>query len=154
MKLFVLRHGHAEAYAESDRQRNLSPKGELEVHSICQAHYSDLKNVEQIFYSPYLRTKQTAEITEQYLTAPREQCDLLVPNGRLDQLVEFLYGAQDAYESVLIVSHQPLVGMLVDSLGGFEAGRFRMGTASLAHFDCNPIAASCCSLNWLKHPSC
>lgn len=152
MNIFLLRHGHALAEAPSDRERPLSAQGELEVHKVCQASYDDLKKVEHVFYSPFLRAKKTAEITEQYLTASQEQCDLLRPSGRVDSVIDFLYGAADAYDSVLLVSHQPLIGMLVDALGGFETGRYRMGTASLASFSCNPVARDCCELNWLKHP--
>ena len=56
------------------------------------------------------------------------------------------------HQSIALVSHQPLVGTLIDDLGGFECGRYRMGTAALASLSCDPMAALCCTLDWLIHP--
>ena len=151
MKLMILRHGHAVADAPADNLRQLSARGELEVHKIAQAHYDEIKAASVIVHSPYLRALQTAEIASQYCTGPLQSNSLLVPNGRPDHVIEFLYSLAQEHDSVLMVSHQPLVGTLVDELGGFEPGRYRMSTASLACFECDPLARNCCSLEWLKH---
>ncbi len=152
MKLFMLRHGHAEAEAPADDLRPLSAQGELEVHRVCQANYDELKSVELIYVSPYLRAQQTADIVAQYLTAERRDQPLIVPNGRPGKVIDFLYEVGERCASVLLVTHQPLVGTLVDELGGFETGRYRMGTANLACLECDPVARGCCTLQWLKRP--
>lgn len=152
MKLIIMRHGHAESEADADNLRKLSPTGELEAHKMLQQSYDDICDVEHVFFSPFVRTRETAAITSQYLSVPSEPCDLLIPSGRLDEVIDFLVGASDAYQAIMIVSHQPLVGSLVNELGGFESGRYRMGTAAMALFDCEIVAASCCDLRWLKHP--
>ncbi len=152
MKLMILRHGHAVAEAPADNLRILSPQGELDVHKVAQENYEAFKDAQCIVHSPYVRAQQTAEITSQYCTAPRKESDLFVPDGRPDHVIAYLNELAEMYASVLIVSHQPLVGTLIDQLGGFEPGRYRMGTSSLACLNCDLIAADCCSLAWIKHP--
>ena len=105
-----------------------------------------------VLHSPYVRTVQTAAILRQYSAAPQQASDLLVPDADPRILVDALYQLSQQYQSIALVSHQPLVGTLIDDLGGFECGRYRMGTAALASLSCDPMAALCCTLDWLIHP--
>ncbi|WP_096084546.1 phosphohistidine phosphatase SixA [Agaribacterium haliotis] len=152
MQLFLLRHGHAEAHAAADNLRPLSAQGELELHKVCQQKCDELRELELILFSPYLRTRQSADILSQYSPAPQRELAALVPNADPRVLIEKLYELSEHHQRIAVVSHQPLLGIVLDELGGFDCGRYRMGTAALAQLSCDPLAAACCQLNWLAHP--
>ncbi|WP_370978892.1 phosphohistidine phosphatase SixA [Agaribacterium sp. ZY112] len=152
MRLLILRHGHAEAEASADNLRALSAEGELEVHSVCQKRCDELAELELVLHSPYLRTCQTADILTQYTPAPKQELDLLVPNANPKVLIDQLYSLSQKHSCIALVSHQPLVGTLVDHLCAFEYGRYRMGTASLACLKGDPVVSGVCELEWLDRP--
>jgi len=163
MELFMLRHGHAESEAERDSLRPLSAQGRIEAQGSVSAHRDSMLKVERLLVSPYLRARQTADIVLQDLASIHAQlgtpapsieiCDYLVPNANPDHVIEALYSAFHSHDStsLCIVSHQPLVGILLDNLCGLEPGRHRMGTASLAALDVDVLASGCCQLRWLHH---
>ncbi len=154
MELFLLRHGHAESEAPSDRERRLSVLGRQEVAQVVQAQRDALAKVKQLWVSPFLRAQQTAQIVASHFpTLSLQTTDLLVPGGQTEVLIDFLherFHTQNA-GSILLVTHQPLVGTLLDELCGLEPGRHRMATASLAALDVDVMAANCCSLRRIEH---
>lgn len=153
MELFVLRHGHAEMDAPADHLRRLSANGHREVISNMTAHRNDLSGVTHVFVSPYMRTQDTYLAASDYLSEHnRQDSEFLVPGSDPRVVVDFLYQQNlKGVKSVLLISHQPLVGTLVDDLCGLEAGAYRMGTASLAAIDLHVVAAKCGELRWLRH---
>lgn len=158
MELFVLRHGHAEAEGSSDSLRALSVAGEREIAEVFERSGSDLEAVELILVSPYVRTQETlAALVAQspvLQNVPQQTSTLLVPGGSCQALIDYLYiqATQGDLRSILIISHQPLVGTLVDSLCGLEPGCYRMGTAALAAMDTDVVATNCANLRWLRNP--
>ncbi len=154
MELFVLRHGHAESEAPKDSLRPLSPLGKQEVEQAIQESADALVNVQQLLVSPYLRAQQTAGIVAELMGIKRlEACDLITPGGRPSTVIQHVYNYTEAQglNSIMLVSHQPLVGVLIDELCGLEPGRHRMSTASLAAIDSDIVAANCCHLRWVRH---
>ncbi|MEG5263148.1 phosphohistidine phosphatase SixA [Pseudomonas sp. JDS28PS106] len=150
MKLWVLRHGEAQPKAASDPARELTAHGRDQVlHSAARLRGAALV---RIIASPYVRARQTAELVRQALdfARPVEIVDWLTPDsdprGVLAQL-----DALDG-ESVLLVSHQPLVGALV---GLLAHGSYRhaepMGTASLAELEGEDVIAGGMELLGLHH---
>ncbi len=166
MRLFVLRHGQAEPYASSDRVRNLTPHGREQVRLTAQASLQELQRVDAILASPYVRTQQTAELLRQALVeaqtgSPAEQGDRnsvvpaietleqLTPDSYPSQVYELL--EKRAEEVVLLVSHQPLVGSLVNGLCGAAAGFHPMSPSSLACLQLDIVADDMAQLCWLRH---
>ncbi len=154
MELFVLRHGHAEANAPADHLRRLSASGQREVVSNIFAHQSDLNQLSHVYVSPYLRAQDTYQAADGFLPDHTKiDTELLVPGADPSALTNFLYQqSEKGVKSTLLISHQPLVGTLVDNLCGLEPGAYRMGTASLAAIDLDVVAANCGSLRWLRQP--
>lgn len=158
MELFVLRHGHAEAEASSDSLRPLSAVGAKEVAEIYAKCGSELEQVELILVSPYVRAQQTlkalTDLSPYLQTVPQQTTPLLVPGGSSMAVIDYLYtqATDCSVGSILIVSHQPLVGTLVDSLCNLEPGCYRMGTAAMASIGADVVAAGCAELRWLRHP--
>lgn len=154
MELFLLRHGNAESSAPRDRDRELSAEGREELRVVLSACGEQLASVDYVLVSPYLRAQQTCDIARSYLpqiTAEQQQTvDFLKPNGSSQAVIDWAYSA--GYQSVLMVTHQPLVGILLDELCGFEPGRYRMGTAALAAVNAPLVARGLGELVWLKQP--
>lgn len=150
MHLFLLRHGEAQLFADSDSERPLTSVGFQDTQQILAQSKTDLQRVTRIIASPYVRAQQTAELVAEALELPIETNDLLVPEGRLNAIAELLEGYGD--EVPLLVTHQPLVGGFVDWLCGLAPGRHVMGTSALAFIETEVVAGSCGELLWLHQP--
>ena len=151
MELFILRHGQAAFQAARDQDRQLTPRGQEEVHLSVSAALAELRGVQKILVSPYVRAQQTAALAAEYLPdISRETEVLLTPEAKLAQLCQMLHKRKES--SLLLVSHQPLVGQLVNWLCGLAPGRYSMGTAALACIDTELLEAQLGDLRWLRHP--
>ncbi|UTF61005.1 phosphohistidine phosphatase SixA [Gilvimarinus sp. DA14] len=151
MRLFILRHGQAEPYRRDDESRELVDAGRGEVKAVIsrQAH---LMGCPAVWGSPYIRAQQTAVIASEILGVPQgvsHTLAQLTPDASPAALIEELY--QSGLETLLIVSHQPLVSHLLDTLCG-PSEQHGMNTASLACVDCDVMAADMGRLEWLVHP--
>lgn len=153
MELFLLRHGSANPDAPRDSERTLNARGREEVHRNLSAHQALLQGVTHVLVSPYVRAQQTCEIALEYLPQMSQghisTVEFLTPCGNPQDLLDYLY--QNAFASVLCVSHQPLLGTLVDDICGFEPGQYRVGTGALARITfADVVAKGMGELQWLK----
>jgi phosphohistidine phosphatase len=134
MLLYVLRHADAVDRASSDAVRELTPKGldqARRVGRFCKT-YGLIPNL--ILTSPYVRAKQTAEVVAEQLGGME-----VVP-------AEFLSSGMDAetalaelkayvnFERVMLVGHEPDLGLLSAQLTGAIPGSFHVRKASLTCF--------------------
>lgn len=116
MRIFIMRHGDAEAFAATDAERPLSELGQKQ--SLQAAKNCKQKEVVQFdlaLVSPYLRAQQTWQILSQILTADKiEECDDITPYGDSESVVDYVCALAEVQtlESVILVSHLPLVGYL------------------------------------------
>lgn len=150
MELFILRHGQAEPYSKKDAQRQLVDIGRREVEEAISSSLDDLQPVAQIWISPLVRAQQTAEIASRLLPhALLQTLDILVPDA--DPVSVFEKLAASKCQSLLLVSHQPLVSTLCEMACGVEPGYYSMSTASLACVDFDAPAAGLGQLRWLRH---
>ena len=153
MKLYLLRHGDAvnsysvNSYLDSNRQ--LSSYGREQVVTIALDHRLESAAIERVVSSPYRRAVQTTEIFIQAVGLHHriDWLDDLTPQGDLRAIEGFLQRTN--VETVLMVTHLPLVGLLIDYLTG-ETGT-RMGTANLASLSMDFPAQGTASLNWIHH---
>ncbi|HSC68059.1 MAG TPA: phosphohistidine phosphatase SixA, partial [Cellvibrio sp.] len=81
--------------------------------------------------------------------------DLLVPEANPQALIDWLdrlvRNESDSDKSILLVSHQPLVGALVNKLCAKPEGYYPMGTSSLAAIHIPVVAKNMGDLLWLDH---
>jgi phosphohistidine phosphatase len=110
----------------------------------------------QIWASPLVRAQQTAEIALSYFPGLKIQTtDLLVPEANPQVLMNWLDKLNAQFigtdRSLLLVSHQPLVGALVNLLCGKPGDYYPMGTSSLAAIRAQVVAADMGDLLWLDH---
>ena len=156
MELFLLRHGHAETEAATDSQRSLSEMGKAEVRQSVENDKNSLARVQRIIVSPFLRAQQSADIACKVLgDVARFNSELLLPNADPSALVNHMHTLyhRENINSILLVGHRPLLGIMLDSLSGSEPGRYRLATASLAAMDAGVMAKGCCEIRWLHHVS-
>ncbi|OCR23749.1 phosphohistidine phosphatase [Pseudomonas syringae] len=150
MKVWVLRHGEAQAQARSDAERELTRNGREQVlHSAAHLMGQPLQ---RILASPYVRARQTAELVRQALgfSEPVVIVPWLTPDNDPHQVLSHL----DAYASddVLLVSHQPLVGALIGlAVHGSTQQPQPMSTASLAELSGDFPLAGVMELDSVRH---
>ena len=150
MLLFVMRHGHAEPLRKSDENRALTEEGRAEVAAVCKERASELAQVKTLWASPFVRTRQTAKIVAEAFGLEVEVQELLTGDTPVSALLDAIAGAEESIFPLMLVSHQPLVGSLVNGLCG-SGDEHPMGTASLACLRADVWAMDCAELEWLQH---
>jgi phosphohistidine phosphatase len=74
---------------------------------------------------------------------------LLTPEADCRALLDALQNSH--VNSILLASHMPLVGNLLDVFCGTKSGFHSMNTSSLACVDCEIAAPGLGTLRWLRH---
>ena len=134
MRIHILRHGHAEPQVTTDEARQLTDKGRAETRQVLLSCQQQIKNLEAIYASPLVRAQQTASIAATFFPGLHiHTTSILVPEALPAKVYEWLSSLEQT--SVLLVSHQPLVGILVNQLCGVANGFYPVGTSSLAIID-------------------
>ncbi|MBI6976195.1 MULTISPECIES: phosphohistidine phosphatase SixA [Pseudomonas] len=149
MKVWILRHGEAQAHARTDAERNLTEHGRAEV--LRSAAHLIGQPLGAIIASPYVRAQQTAQLVRHVLEFQADIVTVswLTPDGDVRQVLEKL----DTDDDVLLVSHQPLVGSLISFLQhGHQRQPQPMYTASLAQLEGDFPLAGLMSLVDVKNP--
>ncbi len=152
MRVWILRHGQAEARASSDPERALTEDGRAEVARIAALLHG--QPIDMLLASPYRRAQQTAEIVRDVIgfTQGIATVPWLTPDDEPSLCVDFL--AERPESHLLLVSHQPLVSQLVSLLvEGNRRGHYPIPTAGLACLDTDFIAAGLARLSLLTNPA-
>jgi phosphohistidine phosphatase len=163
MKLVLFRHGpagHAEKYLEShsdDSERPLTAKGREVTKSM--AHY--LKRWEpdfdMIVTSPFARAAETAEIVADVLAISNVfSCADLTPESQILSTVQWLETHADDAQSVLLVGHEPHLGILASwCLSGVSSSFFELkksGMIALEVKSFSSMKAASAKLLWQISP--
>ncbi|MCW8127067.1 phosphohistidine phosphatase SixA [Microbulbifer halophilus] len=148
MQLLILRHGEAEPMEVDDAARQLTGRGRAQVAGICESRVEALSGVRAIWASPFVRARQTAEIVADKFGLEIKTEPLLIGDTSPQQVLDALQQVGDF--PLLLVSHQPLVGSLINGLCG-TGDRYPMGTSSLACLSAEVWADGCAELEWLQH---
>ncbi|MDF4254922.1 phosphohistidine phosphatase SixA [Vibrio parahaemolyticus] len=116
MKIFIMRHGEAEHFADSDVARELTQRGRTESEAVARACAEQgFAQFDKVLVSPYIRAQQTwQEISTFFSTKSIETSDDITPYGQSDCVFDFANALIEVekLESLLFVSHLPLVGYL------------------------------------------
>ena len=152
MKLYLLRHGAAASYADSDSLRPLTSTGVDQTRQVVARMAEHMTAVQAIYSSPKLRARQTADIAAQQLAGnlPIVETDLIKPGGDIVGLGQFL--EQQGNSDVLLVTHQPFVGNLIDYLTDQPGRGYEMDTSCLACIALIAFSQGCGTLQWLERP--
>lgn len=161
MNLFILRHGVAiERDPQSfpdDSRRPLTLKGEDRVRFVCDAMQALELSFDQILASPFLRSRQTAEIVAGTLGLRRVlECRAeLTPEGDPKALVRFVNRLEPGPENLLLVGHEPYLSKLISVLiSGTDGARLDLKKNGLAKLEVAPKLryGQCATLSWLLTP--
>ena len=135
MKLYVMRHGPAADDSPSgrDADRALTPQGRERVAAVAKAMLDEGEAPFTILTSPLVRAVETAEIVSEVTNLPRraredEKAKLGGATGGIEVRRELGMGVEKlallaelvraGRKRVMIVGHEPDLGMLVMSLVG------------------------------------
>ncbi|WP_295895901.1 phosphohistidine phosphatase SixA [uncultured Vibrio sp.] len=116
MKIFIMRHGEAVHFAPSDAERALTDGGRTASISVAKAcRQRGYHQFDKVLVSPYLRAQQTWQAISQEFSGEKvDTCDDITPYGQSQQVFDFVNALIEVenLESVLLVSHLPLVSYL------------------------------------------
>ena len=115
MKIYFIRHGEAEIYAEDDFKRKLTTIGRVKLENSFKAFANRLedKRSYKIYSSPLERAKETAEILAKHLDSDFEVKDYLA-GGRIRDILKTL----DPDGNYILVSHEPFISNWIYQLTG------------------------------------
>lgn len=131
MKLILVRHGIAEDKFEhlkksiDDSTRPLTAKGKKRIESLTEILVTSVDDLALIATSPYARAHQTAEIiSKKFPKVPLRDIPELTPQIHPSAVLKWLRMNGPAKGSVLLVGHEPHLGLLssyllVESLNPF-----------------------------------
>lgn len=149
IRLWVLRHGQAEPRAASDAERALTERGDADAHAVAAWLERQPQRPQRILASPYRRAQQTAAAVGEALKLNVTTAPEPIPDADPVAIADWLSQQGD---SLLLVSHQPLLSALV---GWLVAGRVRAGppleTASLVCMEGDVCAPGCLTLRRVLH---
>ncbi|MGF1724251.1 phosphohistidine phosphatase SixA [Photobacterium nomapromontoriensis] len=155
MRIYIMRHGEAHNFAASDAERPLTERGQALSQQMASQLVHQLHNgLDMVWVSPYLRAQQTWQAMASDLPAPKQlvTVDDITPYGDAENVAAYIKAviATEQPETLLVISHLPLVGYLTAELvPGLQAPMFI--TSSIAALDYQPESGSC-ELLWQANP--
>ncbi|MCU0227733.1 MAG: histidine phosphatase family protein [Bryobacterales bacterium] len=157
MTLFLLRHAIAEDRSSTglDRDRALTPEGIERLTHVLRIAASAGVRPAVILSSPYLRANQTAQHAHKLLKCkqPIVLTDALTPNASPLSAWDEIRLHEQA-QSVLAVSHDPLISSLFSYLLGVSQYVHSFKKAGLAKFEfIRTGARPSCEVQWILTPA-
>lgn len=164
MFLYIVRHAIAEERDEfakkklEDSLRPLTIKGKKRMQKIISKLKTELKELDLVVTSPFVRAKQTAVLISDMVGKPKviESAEL-VPHAAPQAFVRWLKSEGKSKKRVLIVGHEPHLSSLVSYiLSGKEGESFiELKKSSIALIETGSfeeLTPSKASLLWLISP--
>jgi phosphohistidine phosphatase len=144
MLIYLLRHAEAEPYQEDDFSRRLTPKGKTQAGRVGEFLVHQKIIPDLLLTSPVLRAKETAEIvTEKLGKIDLTEVSWLACGMSPEEAMKEL-GAYVAFESIMIVGHEPDFSALVANLIGLRTGAsINLSKASLTGIDLARLTPGC-----------
>ena len=142
---------------ENDAARPLTPKGKRQLRKIAAAMKKMDLRLDLILSSPFLRSKQTAEIAAAGLKLKKRLkfSDELQPDGNFKKLFLQIGELKPALENILLVGHEPYLSRLISLLvsgGENVAVDFKKG--GLCKLEAEKLRnGKCATLAWLLTPN-
>jgi phosphohistidine phosphatase len=161
MDFYILRHGVAEergADWPDDRKRPLTADGKVKTREVAAGLRALGVAPDAIFTSPLLRARQTAEIVakELGLVSRLRETQHLEPGGAPVALFQAIREAAPAADAVMVVGHEPDLGLLASRLvaGDGEAVDMPLRKAGLARIEIDAMPPERRGLlRWFLAPS-
>jgi len=154
MQIYIMRHGEAQDFvgenSVDDSQRVLSARGEVEAKIMIDWFEKMPISPKHVFVSPYVRARQTCDIVTSLMDTIITPLDFITPLDDAKPVHDFIDGwlteqifyknkgsdesTNQQQESLLIISHMPLVSFLVAELTQSNNTPI-FATAGVAHIE-------------------
>ena len=158
MDLFIVRHAIAEEHDldrwPGDRDRPLTDDGVQRFRQTARALARIVDPPQLVLTSPFTRALQTAELLASDAGWPSpEQTGELEPGAKPSAVID-LIATRDELDRVVVVGHEPDLGLLVSTLlAGDGHGFVAMKKGGVARVTIDGrLAAGAGSLRWLLTP--
>jgi phosphohistidine phosphatase len=138
MRLYLLRHAVASPrHNGADKDRSLTKEGRRKLHQAVPAMAELLEGVREIFSSPLLRSRQTAEVVAAGLNFKDkiQLVPVLKPHAPISAVLEMLSKIPRT-ASVLLVGHEPQLSRLAAALFCGAQGSLEFKKGALCAVDC------------------
>lgn len=155
MQIYIMRHGEAENFAASDAERPLTARGIAQSQQMATLLASHLNGeLDRVWVSPYLRAQQTWQAMADSLPSPTrvDSVEDITPYGDAETVAEYIQAIIETEQpqSLLLISHLPLVGYLTAELvAGIQPPMFL--TSAIAAIEYDPQTGTS-SLLWQQQP--
>ncbi|GIC75439.1 phosphohistidine phosphatase SixA [Moritella sp. F3] len=152
MKIYIMRHGQAGLYANSDAERELTGTGRQQSADMADWLSAIEPTLDCVLHSPYIRAAQTWDVIGNFFTVHKvEVCEDITPYGDAEFIADYVKAlvAQHNYETVLLVSHLPVVSYLTSAM---TAGKHMPAFATSA-IACLEMNGNDCHFKWLETPA-
>ncbi len=161
MNLYLLRHAIAvdrgTPGAEDDALRELTPKGAAKMRRIARGMLALELKFDLILSSPYLRTRQTADIVAEVFDARQvlRFTENLIPGAGGEQIVAELNKKYSKRDNILLVGHEPTLSSLIATLlSGDPTLAITMKKGGLCCLSIPALSyGRCAMLEWIMYPS-
>lgn len=142
MKIFIMRHGEAGHSASSDAERMLTQRGKSDSLAVIAQSLTQMPTeIDKVLVSPYVRAQETWQEISTILHARSvELSDDITPYGNSERAFEYIcaIAETDNLQSVMLVSHLPLVGYLTaEFVSDISAPMFPTSGLVCVEFDLN-----------------
>ena len=160
MILTIWRHGEAGS-AATDRKRELTAGGRDDIGFGCHRFFEHcssraLPHPDLILFSEWRRTTETADIIAgAFSHATLQSNSALIPGSSVaavEAMLQSLFAAANCPGHVVLVSHQPLVSILVDHFLGDPGLVESLSPGGLACLQLDVVGAACASLEFSAQP--
>lgn len=120
MHLLLMRHGEAEPYKISDEDRHLTSRGIDEAKLAAEWVREHVGEIDKALVSPYVRAQETYQAMMDVIQIKnKETYSDIVPNGNaslIHDYIDTLLCEETNIDSLIVVSHMPLVSYLMDNI--------------------------------------
>ncbi|TYK64940.1 phosphohistidine phosphatase SixA [Colwellia echini] len=149
MQLYIMRHGEAKQFSLEnncqDSDLALTEHGKSEAKAMAKWFAKRNIKPKHVFVSPYVRAQQTCDLVTAHMKTAITTLDFITPLDDAQPIHDFIDGwlneqiASDAKsmlaeDSLVIISHMPLVSFLVAELTDSNNAPI-FATAGVAHID-------------------
>jgi phosphohistidine phosphatase len=146
MEVYILRHAIAIAHGSlnyPNDDRPLTEEGVEKMKKAAKGIAELVPHLDVILTSPLERARHTAQITAEALSceANVKTCKELLPGTPAAALVESLRGVR-AKERLMLVGHEPDLGLFASSLLGARGSVIQFRKGSLCRIDVDKIPPS------------
>lgn len=158
MRLYLVRHGHAEDKAgKEDAARALTPAGRRDIAAVASYIAHGLESPVRVLSSPYLRAEQSAEILREALRLEGKlhATEALLPESDWPALRAHLLELEaGGVRSVIAVGHNPSISMICASIiAGSSDARIELPKGAVACIELDSFESrQPGDLRWLVTP--